>query len=164
MRQCIFLLLTLTCSISTASDLCIANERNLFSCRLEANRKYVSLCQSNADNRKIIYRFGRLGQIEISLPNGGSPPPKTSHERIGPAITQWVEHIIFKNGEFLYVLSSLQGMSNSLNVYKGNRQIAEMNCEYQTEAGFRIVEVSELLSRLGFSAEKNFCSACPSAF
>ena len=160
MRCLLVFILYIVNSFSFAADLCTAGENVLFSCKLENTKKLVSLCQSQSEQKRVFYKFGKLDQIDITLPSDRSPQPKISYERFGPAITQGVEHIIFKNGDFLYVVSTLQGISNSLNVYKGNRLIAKMGCQYQTETGLRVAEVVELLSSQSFKEDKKFCSFC----
>lgn len=60
-------------SARPAASLCRADEQVLFSCRVAAGAKLVSVCGSRrltADEGYVQYRFGRAGAVELEFPRG----------------------------------------------------------------------------------------------
>lgn len=99
-----------------AENLCDPKEKALFSCKIEKSDKSVSLCQSESGPQKIIYKYGTLSKLEMTLPSKESGKPFTCFERFGKGSTQWLQEIAFPNKNIAYVLSTPQGMSVSLSI------------------------------------------------
>lgn len=86
------------------ADLCESDEAVRFACTMARSGKTVSICDGP---RHLVYRFGKPGSIELSLPDPKAPSaPHLVHERFGSSESKGVA---FPRGAHTYVVMHFLG-------------------------------------------------------
>ena len=121
--------------------LCQPAEAVVFSCTVGA--RLVSLCSVGADPKRLSYRFGTPGHIELAYPEAGAAG---AFERSsGPLYGGGITAISFKRGEYEYGVYSRMGRAagggdpeteDGVAVARGGKRISTLVCD-DGGAGFR---------------------------
>jgi hypothetical protein len=132
-------------------SLCEPMEKTIFSCGFENNR-LVSICASTnvaKEDGYVEYRYGKLGAIELSLPNKKTPPNKAlkgTFQDFFRSSGNWQagnhKAVTFTNGNYSYTVEKNMIFSRSapdysdetakLYVRKNGESIAEKYCVTET--------------------------------
>ncbi|MDM0040274.1 hypothetical protein QTH89_10580 [Variovorax sp. J22G21] len=97
-----------------APSLCAASEEPVFSCTLKGPaRKMVSLCASTASaqqgGRSFHYLYGRPSKIELRYPASGNGSDAFTFTRLRFAGATGGYAHTFSNGDYKYILYSIEG-------------------------------------------------------
>ena len=127
---------------------CNENEDVIFSC--DVGKKIVSVCSSkNLSNPAIQYRFGRIGNIEASVPSN----PNNFHNSVtgyhlNVGGTAEVKGMEFINGDVTYGINTIE---NYLYVRKNGKDIANLTCRDKAKDNIKI----GYLRKLGIEIEED---------
>ena len=127
---------------------CNENENVIFSC--DVGKKIVSVCSSkNLSNPAIQYRFGRIGNIEASVPSN----PNNFHNSVtgyhlNVGGTAEVKGMEFINGDVTYGINTIE---NYLYVRKNGKDIANLTCRDKAKDNIKI----GYLRKLGIEIEED---------
>jgi hypothetical protein len=135
-------------SYEIAGTHCNENENVIFSC--DVGKKIVSVCSSkNLSNPAIQYRFGRIGNIEASVPSN----PNNFHNSVtgyhlNVGGTAEVKGMEFINGDVTYGINTIE---NYLYVRKNGNDIANLACRDKAKDNIKI----GYLRKLGIEIEED---------
>ena len=127
---------------------CNENENVIFSC--DVGKKIVSVCSSkNLSNPAMQYRFGRIGNIEASVPSN----PNNFHNSVtgyhlNVGGTAEVKGMEFINGDVTYGINTIE---NYLYVRKNGKDIANLTCRDKAKDNIKI----GYLRKLGIEIEED---------
>lgn len=123
--------------IAATGTLCDVGEQVLFSCRIKGKEKTASVCASPEWRKRegyIVYRYGRLGQVEFSYPSEkvGSFDRFYFSSYVRPLVTQ--QSLRFENGGYEYVIETNSNEEEAPGVDEATLSIAgpksaELVCE-----------------------------------
>lgn len=118
-------------------SLCGADEETVFACRMQTNKKIVSLCATQASTgaRRFYYAYGRPSSVELRYPSGEPRSNAFSRTHLGFMGNTGGYAYGFKNGAYKYILYSVSGArgyeESGLIVQRdGNiRALQDMHCQ-----------------------------------
>ncbi len=117
-------------------SLCRQTENTLFSCSLP-NKKLVAVCAPDDavknDYAAVIYRYGTLNHIELTLPEDPSQFRKVAHvdETVNKKAMDDGQYLRFTNHQFSYITYDMSGKGfefSGLAVFDKQRLLTNMHC------------------------------------
>ena len=105
MRIYLFIMLLLVVQVSYAEEtLCTSKEKIIFSCHVE--KKIISLCRPSQEKQSLIYRYGKLGHVELLYPSPGKASKAEFYRSTNPLYGGEDVNISFKRSTYEYSLYS----------------------------------------------------------
>ena len=117
----------------SSSSLCNEHETTYFSCKIEHEKSYVSVCAKDntaPDAGYVQYRYGTQSKIDFTYPPSPIPPAKLfsvqtiNHFRDGIG-----KHIEFRNHEYTYIVSNAVQPAE-VGVFRNDKLLTTKSCEF----------------------------------
>jgi hypothetical protein len=141
--------LLVVCQVAHAEEsLCTGNETIVFSCHV--GRKVISLCRPSGSPRKLTYRYGVPGRLELIYPGGGPQATGTFYTSSSPLFGGGVTTLAFTHADYEYrIYSKVSRADNGerqqnrtpvfedgLVIFRNGKQVRQLVCADGGE-GFR---------------------------